>query len=198
MTEYSGWPQNVLLQRRARSAFLSLSCAAVLLTGCSIRKRPAIPWNTAVQVKPVMQTQTGNSGDLPTDPVPDLRLELPPFPLRLISMRSAPPRPRVLTPTVTNAGTDAEKREAPMIAPQLSPQEAAVAEQQANQSLGIAKRNLESSHGKKLNPAQSDLVSKIRGFLKDAREAARISDWARARSLAKKAEVLSEELAGSL
>lgn len=145
-----------------------------------------------------MQAQTGMTGDAPTDPVPDLRLELPPFPLRLISMRSTPPRPRVLTPPSNGTGTDAEKLEAPMIAPQLSPEEAAVAEQQANQSLGVAERNLASSRGKKLNPAQSDLVSKIRSFLKDAREAARISDWARARSLAKKAEVLSEELAASL
>ncbi len=85
-----------------------------------------------------------------------------------------------------------------MIAPQLSPQETAVAQQQTNQSLSVAERNLGSTHGKKLNPAQSDLVSKIKGFLKDAREAARISDWVRARSLAKKAEVLSEELAASL
>jgi len=198
MTEYSGWPQNVLFQHLARSGFLYLSCAAVLLAGCSIRKRPAIPWNTAVQVRPVMQTQTGNSGDPPTDPVPDLRLELPPFPLRLISMHSAPPRPHVLTPPLTGAGTDAEKLEAPMIAPQLSPEETAVAQQQTNQSLSVAERNLGSTHGKKLNPAQSDLVSKIKGFLKDAREAARISDWVRARSLAKKAEVLSEELAASL
>ncbi len=182
MTEYSGWPENVLFQHLARSGFLYLSCAAVLLAGCSIRKRPAIPWNTAVQVRPVMQTQTGNSGDPPTDPVPDLRLELPPFPLRLISMHSAPPRPHVLTPPLTGAGT----------------QETAVAQQQTNQSLSVAERNLGSTHGKKLNPAQSDLVSKIKGFLKDAREAARIFDWVRARSLAKKAEVLSEELAGSL
>jgi hypothetical protein len=49
-----------------------------------------------------------------------------------------------------------------------------------------------------LNPTQSDLVSKIQGFLKDAREAAQAGDWSRARSLAKKALVLSEELAASL
>jgi hypothetical protein len=49
-----------------------------------------------------------------------------------------------------------------------------------------------------LSAAQRDLVSKIRGFIKDAREAAQITDWSRARSLAKKAQVLSEELASSL
>jgi hypothetical protein len=84
-----------------------------------------------------------------------------------------------------------------MIAPQTTPQETLVAQQQTNQSLSIAEKNLEFVRGKDLNAAQSDLVSKINGFLKDAREAARISDWSRARSLAKKAQVLSEELAGS-
>jgi hypothetical protein len=49
-----------------------------------------------------------------------------------------------------------------------------------------------------LNATQSDLASKVRGFLKDAREAAQIGDWSHARSLAKKAQVLSEELASSL
>jgi len=85
-----------------------------------------------------------------------------------------------------------------MISPQLTPQESAVAQQQANQSLGIAEKNLASVRGKKLNSTQSDLISKITGFIKDAREAANIADWSRARSMAKKAQVLSEELAGSL
>jgi hypothetical protein len=49
-----------------------------------------------------------------------------------------------------------------------------------------------------LNATQSDLVSKINGFLKYAREAAQAGDWSHARSLAKKAQVLSEELAASL
>jgi hypothetical protein len=73
-----------------------------------------------------------------------------------------------------------------------------VAEQQANQSLRVAENNLQSARGKNLNATQMDLVSKIRGFIKDAREAAKITDWSRARSLAKKAQVLSEELADSL
>lgn len=85
-----------------------------------------------------------------------------------------------------------------MIAPQLTAQESAVAQQQTNQSLSLAEKNLESTRGKNLNAAQLDLVSKIRGFIKDAREAAQVKDWSRARSLAKKAQVLSVELAGSL
>jgi ribosome-binding protein aMBF1 (putative translation factor) len=99
---------------------------------------------------------------------------------------------------VTTGNDAAEKPEPPMIAPQLTPQESAVAQQQTNQSLSIAEKNLEAARGKNLNAAQSDLVSKIRSFIKDAREAAQIADWSRARSLAKKAQILAEELAASL
>jgi len=62
-----------------------------------------------------------------------------------------------------------------MIALQVTPQESAVAQQQTKQSLCIAEKNLESARGKSLNAAQSDLVSKITGFIKDAREAAQIA-----------------------
>jgi hypothetical protein len=85
-----------------------------------------------------------------------------------------------------------------MISPQLTAQETAAAQQETNQSLTIAEKNLAATRGKRLNAAQSDLASKIRGFLKDAREAAGSGDWSHARSLAKKAQVLSEELASSL
>ena len=163
-----------------------------------MKKRPSIPWATAIQVKPVMQAPNVGTGETSENLGPELRVDLPPFPGHLIPVRTAPPRPRASTPPSSAAGTDTEKSEAPLIAPQLSPQESAVAEQQTNQSLRIAETNLASARGKTLDAAQSDLASKIRGFIKVAREAARIADWSSARNLAKKAEVLSEELAGSL
>jgi hypothetical protein len=163
-----------------------------------MKRRPNIPWATAVQVKPVVQPHSAMAGSATEELGPELRLDLPPFPGHLIPVRTAPPRPRTSTPPSTAAGTDTEKLETPLIAPQLTPQESAVAQQQTGQSLSIAEKNLESARGKTLNAAQSDLVSKIRGFIKDAREAVQIADWSRARSLAKKAQVLSEELAGSL
>ncbi len=162
-----------------------------------MRKRPSIPWATAVQVRPVTQARTLEGNDVSEDPLPELRLEVP-FPGRLIVVRSGPPRPRGSTPPPVTTGNETEKSEAPTIAPQLTSQESAVAEQQTNQSLRIAESNLQSARGKNLNATQTDLVSKIRGFIKDAREAAQITDWSRARSLAKKAQVLSEELASSL
>jgi hypothetical protein len=162
-----------------------------------MRKRPNISWTTAIQVRPITQPHLATVNDVPEDQVPDLRLELPPSSLRLITARSAPPRPRVVTPPAAGAGNDAEKLDAPLIAPQLTAEETAAAQQQTSQSLNIAEKNLESKRGKRLNAAELDLVSKIRGFLKDAREAAQIADWARARSLSKKAQVLSEELVAS-
>jgi hypothetical protein len=115
-----------------------------------------------------------------------------------MTVRSGPPRPRARTAVPGTTGDDADKLDTPLIAPQLTAQESAVAQQQTTQSLSIAEKNLASTHGKNLNAAQLDLVSKIRGFIKDAREAAQITDWGHARSLAKKAQVLSEELGGSL
>ena len=163
-----------------------------------MRRRPDISWTDAVQVKPVTVQQTAETNGVSGDPLPEVRFELPPFPARLNPLRTPPPRPRSSTPSTTTTGNDAEKSEAPTIVPQLTPQEFAVAQQQTNQSLGIAEKNLGAARGKTLSAAQRDLVSKIRGFIKDAREAAQITDWSRARSLAKKAQVLSEELASSL
>jgi hypothetical protein len=163
-----------------------------------MKKKPGVPWATAVQVRPLAQARTVDGNDTIEDLLPELRLELPSFPGFLVPARPAPPRPRASAPPAANSGNDTEKLGAPTIAPQLTPQESTVAQQQTNQSLSIAEKNLESARGKNLNAAQSDLVSKIRGFIKDAREAVQIADWSRARSLAKKAQVLSEELAGSL
>jgi hypothetical protein len=175
-----------------------LGCATFLLSGCSVRKRPSIPWTTAVQVRPTPQARPSLVGAALDDAVPELRLEIPPIPIQMIPVRTAPPRPHVSAAPSAGADADVEKLQAPMIAPQISPRETAAAQQETNQSLTLADKNLAATRGKRLNAAQMDLTSKIRGFLKDAREAAQVGDWSRARSLAKKAQVLSEELSGSL
>jgi len=198
MTENPVWSLMVLPRDSSCSVIVLLCCAACVLGGCGMRKRPNIPWATAVQVKPVAQPHTVETSSVSEDELPELLFELPPFPGHLITVRSAPPRPRTSAPPSVAVGTDSEKLEAPTIVPQQTPQESAVAQQQTNQSLSVAEKNLDSARGKNLNATQSDLVSKIRGFMKDAREAAQITDWSRARSLAKKAQVLSEELVRSL
>ena len=138
------------------------------------------------------QPQTVTANEIQEDPIPDLRFEFAALPSHLMT-RSVPARPRV--PAATTAG---EKPESSLITPQLSAEETAAAQQQTNDNLRIAEKNLQSARGRRLNTTQTDLVSKIRGFLTDAHEAARVADWARARSFSKKAQVLSEELAASL
>ena len=71
----------------------------------------------------------------------------------------------------------------------------AAAKLETQQSLIVAERNLNLVQGRPLNAAQQDLISKIRGFIDSAREAMKENDWQRARSQAKKAEVLSKEFA---
>lgn len=184
---------------RAVTLFLSVAgllAQVLLLNGCVFRRRPRIPWTTAVQVKPTLPF-TGSSSDAAAD-APDLDLVMPPFAAVLVPVRSAPvpPRPRVSPSPLPNApAADAEKSEVPVITQQLTEGQSTAAQQEMNQSLDAAEKKLASARGRRLNSAQSDLVSKIRGFVKDAREAAQAGDWGRARSLAKKAEVLSAELA---
>lgn len=79
------------------------------------------------------------------------------------------------------------------MAPELSDEQQSAAKLETQQSLIVAERNLNLIRGKPLNPAQRDLVSKIRGFVESAREAMKENDWQRARTQAKKAEVLSKE-----
>ncbi len=134
----------------------------------------------------------------PPDSIPELYLMISPPPSPIVAAaQPSPVRSRINT-TASTGSTSVGKPEVPLIAPQLTTEEAAAAKQQTNQSLDIAEKNLVNVRGKNLSPAQTDLASKVRNFVSDARDAARANDWVRARDLAKKAQVLSEELAKSL
>lgn len=178
---------------------LFLCVSAVALTGCAGRqvKARAFPWSTSAHMHPLVpeaqETQLNDGSDV----IPDLQPELPPPASTLAIARSAPARPRVAVaaPPPTEAPV---KTDVPQLAPQLSAAETSAAQQQTNQSLGIAEKNMGASEGKTLNAAQQDLASKVRSFMAEAKEAVRTGDWIRARNAAKKAEVISQELAGSL
>ena len=193
------YPRDPLLHRSAPLLVcLTFSSIAFSVGGCGMRRRPAIPWATAVQVRPVLEHRAASSDD--ADLVaPEFNIDLEPLAALMVPVRT-PPRPHVASaPSPTPAAPVAEgKPPAPTIAPQLSKAEFAAAQQETNQSLDIAEKNLAATRGKTLNAAQSDLVSKIKGFLKDARDAVRAGDWVLARNLAKKAQVLSEELLRSV
>ncbi len=90
-------------------------------------------------------------------------------------------------------------RPAPLIiSPRLSAAEQAEYQHKTNEAIAVGEKNLQVAYGKQLTAAQHDLVEKIRGFLAQAREAIRASDWVRAYNLAQKAQVLSVELVNSL
>lgn len=159
-------------------------------------KAKVFPWSTFAYTRPLLPEASASEIDGQGD-APDFQLDAAPPPSPLVAARNTPPRPRV--PVGSPASNDsASKPDVPQIAPQLTPAEASAAQQQTNESLSVAERNVNTTQGKSLNPAQSDLASKIRSFIAEAREAANIGDWTRARNAARKAQVLSEELAGSI
>jgi hypothetical protein len=121
---------------------------------------------------------------------------VPPPPSRLATAKP-PTRPQIAV-RPTPESPIATKSEAPLLAPQLSEREIAEAQQQMNASIAIAQQNLATAKGRKLNATQADLASKVNTFLEESKTAVKESDWTRAKNLAKKAQVLSEELAQSL
>jgi hypothetical protein len=176
------------------------SCALiVLLGGCAERqvKARTFPWSTYAYTRPVSRTLLPTETDDVGDPLADAAPEIAPPPSGLVIARTAPPRPRV--PVVNSSQNDTDsKPDVPQIVPQLTTAEANAAQQQTSQSLSVAEHNIGSAEGKSLNATQQDLASKIRSFMAEAHDAAKTGDWTRAKNAAKKAEVLSQELASSL
>ncbi|GAC1702437.1 MAG: hypothetical protein NVS9B4_07810 [Candidatus Acidiferrum sp.] len=188
--------------RRPVELFFVLACAStIFLNGCSMRRKPTIVWKTAVLVRPVAPPHAPTidgalNPESAADPLPELRLVVPAPPSPLTAARIAPPRPRVAQQRIID--NRSSKPETPWIEPQMTVAELATAQQQTNSSLIIAEKNLSRAQGKTLNAEQADLVSKIKSFINDAKGALQASDWTRANSLARKAQVLSQELARSL
>jgi hypothetical protein len=175
----------------------ALSAVAFLLQGCAERKAGAHPWAMAVAAHPrVPPAAPAYQPPAIDDIAPDLSWDFPPPPSHLAVIRQ-PARPRVAAQPAPELSGNA-KGEAPLLAPQLSEQEIAAAQLQMNESVTIAQKNLTAAKGRRLNTTQSDLASKVNSFLEDSRAAAKEGDWTRAKNLAKKAQVLSEELADSL
>lgn len=191
--------------RRPQRSFVRFGIAAsctliLLLGGCAQRqvKARTFPWSTYAYTRPVAPALLPTETDDDSDPLADATPEIaPPPPSGLVIARSAPARPRL--PVVSSSQNDTDsKPDVPQIVPQLTPAEASAAQQQTSQSLSLAEHNIGSAEGKPLNAMQQDLASKVRSFMAEARDAAKSGDWTRAKNAAKKAEVLSQELASSL
>ena len=196
MTETVAQARSAVMRSPALMIFGVLGSAALMVSGCAAQRKHAIPWSTAVLVRPTALPRSSPTGNV-EDPLPDLRMEIPPPPGPLVVARPVPARPHVVAPS-TGQNAPTGKSDTPLIVPDLSSQESASLQHETDVSLGAAERNLAATAGKTLNATQSDLASKVRSFISDAREAGRAGDWERARELAKKAQILSEELAGSV
>ena len=174
-------------------ALLCTTAMCVGMSGCFTSRPPRASIAGKVSLRPpVVPARSGSDLDVP----PDVAMEAATAP-ELIMVRTSPARPRVAPPPVVEAGKPEKQRE-PGIAPEFDTQEAQEAKADAQRSLEQMEKNLSLSSGRSLNASQQDLVSKMRGFADNAREAMRTGDWVRAKNLSKKAEVLSEELADSL
>jgi outer membrane murein-binding lipoprotein Lpp len=186
-----------MVKRWPHSTLVAAAIAVVLLSdGCAEKRARAYPWATAITVRPNSPVPVpGYTPPQIDESAPDLPWDFAPPPSLAVSRQ--PARPRVaVQPAPEPAGS--AKTEAPSLAPQLSQQEIAAAQQEMNESLGIAQRNLLSAKNHKLNATQSDLASKVNSFVDESKAAAKDGDWARARNLARKAQLLSDELASSL
>ena len=191
------YPQPPRLLGRVRLACCAVPLAsALLLSGCAKQQVRARPWSAAIAVRPRLASPLPTPPDLAEVVAPEFTLEFPPLPSPL-SISRQPVRPRIpAQPAPETAGSS--KPPAPMLEPELTPQEVASAQQQMNESISVAQRNLDAARGRRLNPTQADLTSKVISFLQESKQAVRDGDWTRAKNLAKKAQVLSEELAASL
>ena len=186
-----------MVKRWRQSAVVAAGIVAVLLSdGCAEKRARAYPWATAITVKPHPPVLApGYTPPQIDESAPDLPWDFAPPPSLVVSRQ--PARPRVpVQPAPEPAGS--AKPDPLSLEPQLSPQEIAAAQQQMNESLGIARRNLLTAKNHQLNTTQSDLASKVNSFLEETKAAVKDGDWARARNLARKAQLLSEELASSL
>jgi len=180
-------------KQRLRILLLPVCLSVVVCGGCLVKKRPAAHFEPLVLAHPVIPSTM----EIALGDAPDLGLEPAPMPVPLGPPRNPPARPKVAA-SPTAEPVKAGKPSEPAIAPQLSTGELTAAKAEAQASMDAAERNLAETRGKALNAAQADLASKIRGFMDTAREAMRNGDWERATNMAKKAEVLSRELAEGL
>lgn len=175
--------------RLDRPSLALLATACLLTSGC-VTRRPATPRLGAIVLShPVAPVPVALAEDI----APDIPLDIERAPQFGIG-RPTPPRVRTSAPPAPER-TPVEKAAEPTLAPELTAEELTAAKADTERSLIVAERNLGFAEGRSLNPAQQDLLSKIRGFVDSARDAMKQQDWQRARSQAHKAEILSQEFA---
>jgi len=172
-----------------------LVVAALGAAGCTSQRRAKFRFSDVAYARPIVPAAAPGYGGAGS--APDLEIEPLAMPAHSLAVHVAPAKPRVAPAPSTNAAR-ADKAAEPSLEPELSPEELAAAKNDTQRGLDNVDRTLGRTQGRLLTTSQKDLVTQIRGFADSAREASRDGDWSRARTLARKAEVLSQELAGTL
>lgn len=182
-----------------------LICAALpFAAGCQKKGVQAAPptTDTSAPATPPAKTEAQpataeSKPETKFEPAPSPTLVVPPP--KSAPSKSKPAAPATTAPPATPEAEPAPPRGTPpQISPRLSPKEQAEYEKRTKADIALSEKNLGWVGNRELNTAQKDMAEKIRGFLAQALEAMRASDWVRARNLAQKARLLSIELVGSL
>lgn len=196
------------LPQQPRSSLLRLSLLGAVLAftsaGCAHHHTVALPPVTEAPqpAQPATIPPLQSSKPTETTPPPETATQPP-------ATQTQPQTPPATTtpPADAPAKVDVAPKKptpepprppAPQISQQISPTAQAALESQTNQYVADADKNLHLADGHDLNANQRDMVEKIRGFLGQARDAIKSSDWTRAKNLAQKAYLVSVELANSL
>jgi type IV secretory pathway VirB10-like protein len=180
-------------------ATLALLACGLVFGICGCQKRtvqaapPVIATPQPIENPPLTPQPATNTAPAPEMPAP--AKQPPANPTSKPAPRRPAPAPKE---TSEQSQTQQPKPAAPQMSQQLSPADQVIYERNTNGDIASAEKNLQQVKGREINAAQHDLVEKIQGFLTQARDAIRESDWVRARNLAQKAFVLSVELANSL
>src|SRR5262245_30501208 len=149
MTEIAFQSRKAIVRHFAWPAFAASAAVCLLVSGCATtRKKPAFPWSTASIVRPIIPAPSVSEEEAAPAVQGETAEALPPIPSSLAPAPSSPVRPRTAPPP--NSGSERLRADPPVLAPQMSAEETAAAQQDTNLSLGEAERNLASTHGKNL------------------------------------------------
>ena len=180
------------------TAFLTCLVAlslAVFTGGCMGHKvRAAAP----VTLPPQPPTPISTAGTTKSpDSIPAPTTPAPKNPEPAALSPALTPKPDTLKRPATSV-PEPDRPPAPEISPQMSQSDQVELTKQTQQYVTTAQQNLHRADGRELNTSQHDMADKIRGFLAQAQDAIRTSDWSRAKNLSQKAYLLSVELVKTL
>lgn len=164
------------------------------LGGCVLKSAPQKPKfvRTGATLPPLFRDAQTDAAppDVPPNDVPAAPIQF------VITVPERPTPPRRI---VASSEPEAEPvKPAPLqISPQLTSQEVARLQGDIENDLRTARQNLNSVVSKRMNSFQQELADKVHSFMDQTRDAQNSSDWVRARSLAEKARIVSEDLVRS-